>query len=246
MQEFANWLETDLSAPLFTVFARGNSKLPFFAFSALPALTCPGAGDCLNWCYSFRAWRYPAAYFRQLQNTILLFRAPGVIVREWFNIPANSVVRLYVDGDIDSRATLAFWCRQLSVRPDIRAYGYSKSWGIIDQWRADGLTIPANYKLNLSSGSIHDDDAELAARMASHPNTRGQFVAVPVTGQYAKGFAKYADKNYHSETREVARELYQTKRVFSCPGNCAECLPDGQHACGADKMDGVLVAIGVH
>ena len=32
-----------------SIFAKGNGKLPFYAFSALPKYTCPGAGSCLEW-----------------------------------------------------------------------------------------------------------------------------------------------------------------------------------------------------
>ena len=46
------------SAPCAIFKLDGNSKLPFAAFSSLPGVTCPGAGDCLKWCYSFRSWRY--------------------------------------------------------------------------------------------------------------------------------------------------------------------------------------------
>lgn len=54
----------------FKVFKlKGNTKLPFATFSTLPIVTCPGAGECADWCYSFTAWRYPAAFARQLQNT---------------------------------------------------------------------------------------------------------------------------------------------------------------------------------
>ena len=60
------------SRTAFNVFTEGNSKLPFYSWSTLPQWTCPGAGDCLRFCYSFRAWRYPAAFCRQLQNTLLL------------------------------------------------------------------------------------------------------------------------------------------------------------------------------
>jgi hypothetical protein len=64
----------------------GNKKLPFYAYSELPMATCAGAGACgvpftpaarrrkrdrgLGWCYSFRAWRYPAAFERQFLNTL--------------------------------------------------------------------------------------------------------------------------------------------------------------------------------
>ena len=58
--------------PQYTIFAAGNSKLPFQSFSTLPAVTCAGAGACLDFCYSFRAWRYPAAFARQVQNALLM------------------------------------------------------------------------------------------------------------------------------------------------------------------------------
>lgn len=61
----------------------GNQKLPFVAYSELPMATCPGAGSCgvykkdsrsgapaSGWCYSFKAWRYPAAFTRQFLNTL--------------------------------------------------------------------------------------------------------------------------------------------------------------------------------
>ena len=64
-------------APRFSIFAKdGNGKLPFLAFSSLPGKGfCVGAGDCLSFCYSFKAWRYPAAFCRQVQ---VLEIVPGI------------------------------------------------------------------------------------------------------------------------------------------------------------------------
>ena len=74
-----------------TTAAAGNMKLPFYAFSSLPGFDCPGAGACLygdneytpenfgkGWCYSFTGWLYPAAFFRQLQNSLLLRSSAGL------------------------------------------------------------------------------------------------------------------------------------------------------------------------
>ena len=58
-------------AAAFKIIQKGNGKLPFLNYSSLPIVNCPGAGECKSYCYSLRAWRYPMAYFRQLQNTIL-------------------------------------------------------------------------------------------------------------------------------------------------------------------------------
>jgi hypothetical protein len=76
----------DSGKPSSSIFAKnGNTKLRFVAFSALPIVTCPGAGACGGiakigeqpdlkkaYCYSLKAWRYPAAFIRQLSNTLLL------------------------------------------------------------------------------------------------------------------------------------------------------------------------------
>ena len=103
------------------VFAKGNGKLPFWAFSALPQITCPGLGACLNFCYSFKAFRYPDAFMRQLVNTCRLMSVNGrqEITKAFMAIPNNETVRLYVDGDIDSIETMAFWFDNCNARLDL-------------------------------------------------------------------------------------------------------------------------------
>ena len=54
--KFYYWLKLGGKLP-YNVFKVGNSKLPFLNFSTLPGSTCPGAGECLNYCYSFKSWR---------------------------------------------------------------------------------------------------------------------------------------------------------------------------------------------
>ena len=235
-----------LNRPNYRIFTKGNSKLPFFSFSTLPKYTCPGAGACLEWCYSFRAWRYPAAFLRQLQNTLFLRFDPSLIRREFAAIPKHSIVRLYVDGDFDSARTIGFWFRLLTNRPDVKAYGYSKSWELLRDWSRQGLPIPNNYKLNLSSGSKHDDDDDLKNELTRAEFTRGEFVCVETTGTHKKGFARFDLPEYHADVRQSAREQFGTSRVFSCPGQCGDCLPNGEHACGSDQMKNVLIAIAEH
>ena len=116
--------------PQYSVFGmKGNSKLPdFVAFSSLPAVTCPGAGDCLAYCYSFRAWRFAHSFGRQASAAYLMRHNPAAIAVAFNALPANVTLRLYVDGDFSSAADVAFWMNNLRVRPDIKAYGYSKSF----------------------------------------------------------------------------------------------------------------------
>ena len=233
--------------PGFSVFIEGNAKLPFWSFSSLPGITCPGAGDCLNWCYSFKAWRYPAAYFRQVQNAHMMKYAPAAIAAAWAKLPGGTV-RLYVDGDFDSMTTLKFWFDLMEKRPDLNVYGYSKSWALFIAYADKGGVFPTNYTLNLSGGSKYN--AAFKARMYSLPVTRGDFDAVDMSDQYSKApdrrkapalFAKYA-----AAVKAAARAQGTQGKMFVCPGKCGDCLPNGEHACGSDRFRNVKVLIGLH
>ena len=242
-KRLADWLADDMAgAAPFAVFARGNSKLPFFAFSALPFVTCPGMGACAKFCYSLRAWRYPAAFFRQLQNLLLLKQSPDVIADAFRTLPIAATLRLYVDGDIDSGETLGFWFGLLRERGDVQAYGYSKSWHVFLKHHADNgpAAFPSNYRLNLSSGSRYGDD--VAKRMQALPCVRGAFVAVPSTVKQLKDGSNW--RQYASGVRESAKALGHG-RVFVCPGKCGECTKHG-HACGMGSFTGKTIAIGIH
>ena len=139
--------------PTFSIFAKdGNGKLPFLAFSSMPGEGfCIGAGDCLNWCYSFRAWRYPAAFCRQIQNSVLLQSDNGrseiLSALDKFK-PKDGAIdfRLYVDGDFTGVSDIKFWMESLADRPWLKAYGYSKSWQSFLEYTGD---VPSNYLLNL-------------------------------------------------------------------------------------------------
>lgn len=242
-----------------SIFAMtGNVKLPFVAFSTLPIVTCPGAGACAGidspgaapnlkraFCYSLRAWRYPAAFLRQCQNTLLLRFNRRAVINAFQALPQGITFRLYVDGDFDSEATALFWFNLLRQRSDIECYGYSKSWRILESL---SHAAPPNYLLNLSSGGI-DDSPEYRERMRSLPIVRGDFIALPIKGTFAKGYARYKDPEYHRAVRAAAAAAGIGK-VFSCPGTCGDCSGAG-HACGARRPDGLPiltlpVAIGIH
>ena len=166
IKKMLHWLEDPVGRkPPCTIFAKGNDKLPFWTFSTLPGVTCPGAGDCLvdpndktkrGWCYSFRGWHKFTPYMRQLQNTLLI----RLRDKSWIEEDAKKkfkkgdVVRLYVDGDMDSKETISYWMHFCDRYPDNSFYGYSKSWGLFEQWHKDhNGNWPSNYLLNLSSGT---------------------------------------------------------------------------------------------
>lgn len=235
-RKLADWLNGGkLAARIFNL--EGNTKLPFAAFSTLPIVTCPGAGSCVNWCYSLRAWRYPAAFVRQCQNTIALRFERRQVINAFKALPQGVTLRLYVDGDFDSVQAVQFWFNMLAQRPDVQTYGYSKSWTellSVKNW-------PANYVLNLSSGGTGTDEQKQALKAL--PNVRGEFIAVKTTRKHERGFKRYASADYHRDVRESALASGIGK-VFSCPGSCGDCTGAG-HACGLVSLS-LPIAIGVH
>ena len=237
-------------APFSVIKANGNKKLPFFAFSSLPIVDCPGAGACKTFCYSFKAWRYPAAFCRQLQNSYLIRYAFEYIQEAFQALPQNAKFRLYVDGDFDSLQTLRQWMDLIKTRPDVRVYGYSKSWKLFLELQASGYEWPSNYLLNLSSGSKYNEKSGIARSVKRLPIVREKFIAVKVSRSWIESRA-YQDKTregsarYRLEVAQNAKKEYGA-RVFACPGNCGNCLPNGEHACGSEKMRGIPIAIGIH
>jgi len=234
-----------------SVFAPGNKKLSFVAFSVLPAFTCPGAGPCLAFCYSFTAWRYPAPMCRQILNTVLMRYRRDIVADAFHKIPNGAIVRLYVDGDFENAGQLRFWFERLTERPDLSAYGYSKSWSEFVDYAAQGGQFPANYSLNLSSGSLHGDEVKTAVSALRNvdgvPVVRGEFVAVPIprSADIPKGSKRYDCPAYHTAVRKSAERIFGRK-AFSCPGVCDSCLQD-DHACGKTNAEfPVLIAIGIH
>ena len=236
-------------APAFSIIAaKGNKKLPFYAFSSLAIADCPGAGSCKSFCYSLKAWRYPAAFFRQLQNSLLLRFKSQVVKNAFYAIPENKTLRLYVDGDFYSVENLRFWMDLCNARKDLQIYGYSKSWRIFLQLNATGYDWPSNYLTNASSGSIYAGTG-LQNAFLKLPVVRGSFDAVKVEKRFIDS------RSYQDKTRPLSKEYRATVakilkgaggRGFACPGNCGNCLPAGRHACGSKDFKGVSIGIGVH
>lgn len=234
--------------PRFKVLAKdGNSKLPFLAFSSLPGMGhCPGASEtgCLQFCYSFRAWRYPAAFCRQVQNTVLTQTLAGMelIANEIDKHKPDSGsidFRLYVDGDFASAGSVMAWMRIIKQRPWLNTYGYSKSWAeLLDYNREAGGDWPSNYTLNLSSGSLHND--KVKEQVKQLPITRGEFIAVSV------GYKVRSDMHNDREHQKALRMAHGKRNSFTCPGKCGSCTKTG-HACGAkDRFKGIDIIIAVH
>lgn len=242
------FLET--GAPQFSIWTEGNDKLPFLSFSGLPGrTTCPGAGECLKFCYSFKSWRTFTPFARQIQNSILLDSEEGrqhitaaldkQLRRRKFK--GRTVdVRLYVDGDFRSRDEIKFWFSAIENRP-VAVYGYSKSLHLFRDIWVEGVPVPENYKLNLSSGGKHDDLHDFLLSTGA-PWVRGRFVAVPVV---QKGILDLTREDKRVMLNWAKTEYGKGSKNVVCPGRCGSCTKAG-HICGSSKFDDYNVLISVH
>ena len=229
MLKFVNWLKYGGKLP-HTVFTTGNVKLPFLSFSTLPGVTCPGAASCLDYCYSFKAWRQPAAFFRQVQNTLLMHDFKTIetefikeLSREKFKNLDKIDFRLYVDGDFSNITDLKNWMQLLENNPVINAYGYSKSLNLFLQLHDDDFKFPSNYVLNLSNGGKFDS---LRTILKDLYFVRGNFTAI-------------------NGDKKTIRKQFENK-VFICPGKCGTCTNVG-HACGnLSTFNNIEIVIPVH
>jgi hypothetical protein len=221
-------------APFASVLAQGNAKLPFLAFGTLPGDSCPGAGECIDWCYSFKAWRYPAAFARQAQNLVLIRENPAAVFAAFdkYRDRGEITFRLYTDGDFDSVETVNKWWDFLSQNPWVIAYGYSKSF----QQLLNAKPAPANYRLNLSSG--HNHTPATVRKISKLAMVRGHFIAVDMG-------RRVAHAEHNDRTHQAALRKAYGKPAFTCPGECGSCTPTG-HACGSDRFAGVDIIIAAH
>lgn len=241
----------------FHFFSKDESeerKVPFWTFSALPGFTCPGAGECLHgggeWgdrpfrCYSFKGWRRPEAFFRQLMSTLVVLYHPHLVREEFNKLPQDAILRLYVDGDFDSVFTFSLWMGLLAGRPDVLAYGYSKSWDLIWEAVQAGVQVPTNYVLNLSAGGRAKVSKD---QMLSLPFTRGEFTTlrVPPNGRWKKGHTRHTNPAYKQALLAEGKKHFPQQKVAVCPGKCGPC-GGGKHMCGNLALRNVTIVISTH
>ena len=271
-----NWiLEQDSTCP-FNIFAKGNMKLPFWMFSTLAIVTCPGAGACKDWCYSLKAWRNPSAFFNHACSTFLMRFRKDLIAEAFYELGDGQVLRLYCNGDFDSAGTLDFWMELLESRPPffgegdilvagIQAYTYSKSWDLIMSYnKRHRGRWPEGFYVNISGGSKWDGNKKKYNDMLELSCTRGEFIAVELPSQprgsrsmtdaEKLAFKERAAKAKRLMLAKSLREIYGTsQRWYPCPGKCGVCVKvrdsspvEYTHACGSPDFKDVIIGIGLH
>jgi hypothetical protein len=122
-------------------FGRGNMKIGpnVLTYSRLPGHTsrgalgltewqnavrgtCPGASaECQAICYAARPVTENGAVYKVWERNSFLETVPS--------IPAEcTLLRLHVSGDFTTEAYIDGWVAQLTQRPDVTAWAYTRSW----------------------------------------------------------------------------------------------------------------------
>tara|TARA_Y100001963_G_scaffold155785_1_gene247819 strand:+ start:154 stop:1056 length:903 start_codon:yes stop_codon:yes gene_type:complete len=230
----------------FSIFKKGNGKLPFINYSTIPVVNCPGADKCKAYCYSLNSMRFPRAVVSWLQNQVLENHYFDLIAINFDNfvqsIPklrkSNNIdFRLYNDGDFSSIDIMKKWFTFLKNRPNIKCYGYTKSLNHISSLQLTGYNFPDNYKFNVSLGGKYDSlgDTSLITGCSSY---RGKFISHNLENKKVKAttITKHQIK--------TLRKGYD-KKIFICPGVCGDCTKIG-HACGSDVFKDIDIVIPIH
>jgi hypothetical protein len=142
---------------------------------------------------------------------------------------------------------MALWFDLLNRRPDVLAYGYSKSWSLFLGWNASGKPFPTNYVLNLSGGSKYGESMRQA--MEGLPIVRGEFLALESTvkmppGETSAEIRQHPNWTAYVDAMRQAAAAAGIGKVYICPGKCGDCTGVG-HACGNLKVK-LPVVIATH
>ena len=170
----------------------------------------------------------------------------------FMSLPHGATYRHLVDGDIRDSGHMSVFFRMLMSRPDVNAYGYSKSWPLFLAWAEAGKPIPSNYVLNLSGGSKYGEDMADKMRQLINvdglPVVRDSFLALPASHKMPKGGKLDAKwQIWAAELRQTAKAAGMDK-VWICPGKCGDCAGGNGvnvHACGSLRFN-MPVIIGIH
>lgn len=146
-------------------------------FSQLPGVTCPGKGDCFNWCFALSGHTsmpnvgiksyaknlgtaergdFEARVNKQLQG--MNTRSQGTI--NFNGKHFNNIIRIHAYGDFHTPKYVKKWKRIAEENPDVFFYAYTKSFYMkpVKQWMQDIKSGKVkNVKIIQSYGSKFDD-----------------------------------------------------------------------------------------
>ncbi len=139
----------------------GNSKLGARVYTySLPAgrdFSCPGSTTvCEAVCYAKRMATSENGLLRAFSRNFM--RRAGLTAEE---LPADAeIVRIHVSGDFDSPGYVGQWISLARSRPEVRFFGYTRSWTLGDEMLQplEQLRSEPNVQLFASVDAEHTDE----------------------------------------------------------------------------------------
>lgn len=187
--------------------SNGNRKIGrVMNVSLPPVVSCGNCGKCMRYCYDIKAcMQYPNTVAdARVRNWVLLSRDRG----EYFarieerirRRRRNKYFRWHVSGDIVDRDYFARMVAIAYLHQDVVFWTYTKMYGIVNSFIADGGRIPENLHVMFSEW----DGVEMV-----NPYGMPEFTC------------KLKDGN-----RNHAPEYFDS--LYKCPGNCDICKECGR------------------
>lgn len=141
------------------LLSNSNSKLKadgILSFGLPPVKTCPGAGECLKFCYGCKGmYKVFKKMISEVQNKRLeatkdMFFFADITTELKAKRVAPKAVRIHDTGDFYSQEYFDKWVDVANSNPDILFYDYTKSLHL------DFSKRPSNLKLIGSVGGKYD------------------------------------------------------------------------------------------
>ena len=166
-------------------FVKGGGKvgLKVYTYSRPPIATCPGATElCKSICYDLPySARYPSVKLNRASNL-------GSSIPPIPNTAQK--LRIHIGGDFDTVEYINNWHRELSARPDVQAWAYTRSWAVPKLRRAlERLRQLPNLQLFASVDRTTKGDPPAGWRLAKLVNDppvsveRGSILCPEQTGK---------------------------------------------------------------
>ena len=133
----------------------GNRKMGAVpSVSTLPVLDCGNCSACRKSCYDLRNdCLYNTVKNSRAANSAILRKAPDryfAEIEDWLGKHQPNAFRWHVGGDIKDEHYLSEMCRLATAFPDTKFLAFTKMFGVVNKFHADGNVIPENLHIMFS------------------------------------------------------------------------------------------------
>lgn len=129
--------------------------------SVVEMKTCPGAGECLNFCYAqVGSYSFRASLVAHTRNLQYVLDAPfdfaEQAIKEIKGKRKVHAIRIHDSADFFSRAYFMVWKSIMEACENTNFYAYTKMVPMFKKLEAEGL-LPKNFTVIYSQGGMFDN-----------------------------------------------------------------------------------------